>query len=209
MNFDVLIPQVWYDFIGRIVPGTYVLIYLLLLRQISESDQTSLMSIIPAELKEFSFFVTFSALTITYLIGSLTGAVWLWCGDRIPTFDRRHLAKVMTEEEKRLHSKGVISHIRFSDCLIPFIYDYIQLQLPKMGARIAKLRGEQHLCGTLFICSVFLGFYTLIVEKQYFLSVLPFAVVLLSAVFYRHLIERAGKAMINGWVFLHNGLSEK
>jgi len=209
MNLDVLIPQIWYDFIGRIVPGTYVLGYLMWLHQMSVSGKTSLTSIIPVELNQYSFLATFITLTIAYLIGALAGAIWLWVEDKFPIFNKKHLVKVMTKEEENLVSIHVIHKTQFADYLIPFIYDYIQLGFPKMGARIAKLRGEQHLCGTLILCSVFIGFYNLTITNYQLFSIIPFLVVFLSTVFYRHLIDRLGKSMINGWGFLRKGLSEK
>lgn len=209
MNFDVLIPQVWYDFIGRIIPGTYVLSYLLWLHEVSGPDKLSLIDKIPEWLKGYSFCMAFLALTIAYLIGLLVGGLWLWVGDKIFAFNRKYLTQVMTEEENKLYSKKVISNKLFSDCLIPFIYDYIQLGLPKMGARIAKLRGEQHLCGTLIFSSTALGILTLFIDKHRPIYILPFAVVLLAIILHRHLVNRAGKAMMNGWVFLRKGCSEK
>lgn len=209
MKLDVLIPQVWYDFIGRIIPGTYVLAYLLWLHEISGSDKLLFISKIPEELTEYGFGMTFLALTIAYLIGTLIGAIWLSGVHKVFLFNRKYQTKVMTEEEDILYSKSVISVKLFSDNLIPFIYDYIQLSLPKMGARIGKLRGEQHLCGTLIICSIALGIFTLFIDGYRLISILPFTIILLATIFYRHLVNRTGKAMINGWVFLRNRCSEK
>ena len=178
MNIGVIIPQIWYDFIGRLVPGTYIICYLMLI-QYSQNKLTWVTSLSSSG---FSVLVTFAVLIMAYLIGTMLGSIWLFLNDYVKVFNRKRLSDVMNDEENKLFKRKAINEKLFYPELIPLIYDYIQLQLPKMGARIAKLRGEQHLCGALFTSSFFLFLFTVIFVEQKMLSFIPICFMILPAV---------------------------
>lgn len=258
MNFDVLIPQIWYDFIGRVIPGTYMLGYCYL----------AINGYLGEEILNPSFFGVFVILVLAYLTGALMGGIWFKLEDKcrkdspkiepasekeLPTGDgtnpqtieapvryKKHMLsfvfitiermfrnddlvklKLVTEDElinagvKNARVIGVLVQNR--EQLTPFIYDLIQVKLPKMGQRISKLRGEQLLCGNLFLSSILLCLSSIIIilgnlnsiqSIDIALPVIAFLITVLSCLLKLHLQDRYNKAITDGWLFLQADIKE-
>jgi hypothetical protein len=213
MNFDILIPQIWYDFIGRIIPGTYILSYCYL----------AINKHLGQEILKPSFFMVFIALVFSYLVGALIGGLWYYFEKELRRLIKDDLSKFEETSEQELMNAGVqtteVIKILTQDKkqMIPFIYDLIQVKLPKMGARISKLRAEQLLCGALFISFIplcilskiiFIGDFHLISFLDIALPIIALIIAVLAFFLYIHLKGRYNKAMIDGWLLAQTEIKE-
>jgi len=216
MKLDVLIPQIWYDFIGRVIPGTYILSYCFLA--------------IYSNLDNAIFKFSFMGLVFAYLIGALIGALFHnyegkfinWLNKRFIKLVKDDLSVLKETKDVELVRAGIneeqvrITLLGNTDLIIPFIYDLIHIKFPKMGARISKLRSEQLLCGTLFVSSIPLCIFSLVIifcfRHTGCLDIaLPFiaiTVFVLAFLLYKHLRSRYYRAIIDGWLLVQIKIKE-
>ena len=235
MDIGTLIPQLFYDVIGRIIPGATLLASTLMLFEgpLKALQHLATWSENPAEANISTALIIMGNLLASHILASLLGGVWFriirircdrdlkgagkylnaWAErgeciirDRFNlAFDKEHpepldISKMKTPSEK-----------------IAYMYDYVLLHCPKAGARIAKLRAEQHMSGVLMIGFIVLALfcYWFPYMKQ---SGVGFWVVtellLISAIISAgslawHLEKRCGAALFNLWLLASSGKDEK
>jgi len=196
MDIGSWIPQVFYDLIGRVAPGAFLLILsaVLLLDPASASFLVVLLKEPHAPLA----LLLLSALVTAYIVGTLLGAIGfaLWHGE----WTRKAVAAVQLELPQDDDDDKPESGMAFK-------YDAVLLHEPAAGARLVKLRAEQHLCRVLAI-GVFL-LVPLYVWRSWpwrasDVGVLAgLALIAWSAyLFYIHLEIRARRLLANYWFLL-------
>jgi 8-oxo-dGTP diphosphatase len=145
LNLASLIPQLFYDIIGRAVPGaTFIGCTLYAIRA------QDLFKTLLEPRGANSLLVLLGFLFISYIIGALLGGIWFYICDlsgrnkKMESDLNTDLNSYKLPYLKRPHS-------------IAFAYDHIQVWDPAAGARIAKLRAEQHMCGVVIIGAITLA----------------------------------------------------
>ncbi len=140
-----LIPQVFYDLIGRVVPGAATLIAGSVLLKNGDYAAATL-SIIDKQSAVVLSVLLASALLTCYLLSLLLGAI----GFAITEDRSQALAPLATIEPK---PPAVIDPASYTS----YIYDFILLRDAGTGGRLAKLRAEIHLCRVLIAACIGLG----------------------------------------------------
>ena len=157
MKINVFIPQLFYDIIGRFIPG-FVLLCMSILVVIPYDDISGIIEKIklPNSLIAFSFFL------LSYTVGTVLGGIWFWA-KHIKSL-RSRIRKARKKFPKSFVRNSIFTWFKIvkykKEKKIPvaYKYDLIQQFLPQAGARMAKLRAEQHFCGVILIGSVILLF---------------------------------------------------
>ncbi len=217
MNLGVLIPQLFYDLIGRIAPGAAVMGCALILLEGRERAMLDLTrwSISEAQATPPTTLILVGNLLVSYVTGSLLGGFWFLIAPTVLGSKFRKTIEVAFREIQKVVAADDVSTAINHPSSVAFMYDYIQLRCPQAGARIAKLRAEQHMTGVLIvglpiICVAFAWLSTRgyrdvmfwVVEAQ-----LVFAIagaVLLA----RHLEERSAYALVSYYSLAAAGLTE-
>ena len=193
MSLSTAIPQLFYDLIGRIIPGTVIFGCGLYVIQGKEDFINSLNS---------GRFTSFAAvggiLFISYVLGALLGGIWLYITSKF-------LSKgTLSEELKNISpkiSKNENSIIFNNLNFVALVYDYILLWNPTAGARMAKLSAEQHMCGVVLVGSFILSIINLYISK--FSNISTSVSLLLSGIasliLYFHLRNRFSVGIKNLW----------
>ena len=226
MDAISLIPQLFYDLIGRVIPGATLLIYALIIFQGPEEAAKHLTSwsLYVAEAGAPSYkdlpttMILLGNLLASYVIGALLGSLWNLIS--FIAVGQKHKERILEAFDTTpsglrqidLEKKGYIDKIAF-------IYDYIHLRYPKAGARMAKLRAEQLMCGSISIGAVLNGLvyfvYTVFFKKDQYsgrgLLFIEVALILIAStgiLLTRHLERRCGNAMIDYWLLGSSEISE-
>jgi hypothetical protein len=235
MNVSIIIPQLFYDLIGRIVPGAALIACAFILSNHPASGLHSLTS-----WSDSLVVILLGNLLAAHIIGSLLGGIWfrvyrlnLWWreGDN----PCRHSSWL-----RWLHGWAKIGEIRLDEAFVKtfeeempeigllkletmkhtgrvaLIYDYLQLRCPKAGARIAKLRAEQHMSGVLMIGSLLLAaiyfFFPYLINPYWSVAGVQIALLfsaLTAAWLAWHLEKRASTALFFCWYLVWSGNAEE
>lgn len=171
MNISTLIPQLFYDLIGRLVPGATLLglAFLLFGGPVKGLQYFSTWSGSPTEANVPTGLVLFGNLLVSYVLATLLGGIWFITSSKClarrgeihltEAFKHRPLPNQFSNRSspEALYNEEVkkVSEIDFNH-RITLMYDYVQLRCPKASARIVKLRAEQHMSGVLAV-----GFFAL------------------------------------------------
>lgn len=172
MNINIVIPQLFYDLIGRIIPGAGLSGLALFLQYGPDTavrivTTWSMERVWAPHLGAPVTFVLLGNLLVSYLVGSLLGSIWFWIyrwqwSDRCEKFLDEHLptkSQAGTIEPLECYGDfdqtlvGMLTRLRKSPHItnrIGLLYDFVQFKNPAAAARIAKLRAEQHMSGVLF-----------------------------------------------------------
>lgn len=141
MDIGSWVPQVFYDLIGRVVPGAFLLALggLLFTDPVSSRDLAFFVfkeAGVPATL------VLLAVLLVAYVVGTLLGAIGFAFWHR--EWTAKELSKIRVElpELPGPYKTGTG---------FPFMYDSILVHAPAAGARAVKLRAEQHMCRVLIV----------------------------------------------------------
>lgn len=96
------------------------------------------------------------------------------------------------------------------------MYDYIQLRCPNAGARIAKLRAEQHMSGVLLIGFIILAslylFFPSLRQPEWSLWAVEITLLvsaLIAGSLAWHLEKRSGTALFYSWFLVSSGIAEE
>lgn len=197
------VPQLFYDLIGRVVPGAAVSAsYFLLLRDSAEVK--SLVSFLLTESGGLSLPVLLLiGLLLSYLVGVLLGAI----GFLVQSSEwKTETITLSIHEPPNLETQALLRS---------FMYDAVQLYNPQVGARLAKLSAEQHMCRVLMVGFIGLVPTRLALQTQHILGTGPgtlcatiilsfvaLVVVFSSALFHRHLDIRSTRQLANYWYSL-------
>lgn len=234
MDIGSLIPQLFYDVIGRIIPGATVLASALILWEGPEKALRHLAkwSDNPNEANISTILIIMGNLLAAHILASLLGGFWflisrIKCKRELKGFGKYlNLWGKKGEDkiEKRFEIFGKDYPVPGAMCMmktasdkIAYMYDHVLLNCPKAGARIAKLRAEQHMSGVLII-----GFLLLILSCYWFPYVkqsgllflvgvealLIFAVTSAGLLAW-HLEKRCNTALFNLWLLISSGSEEK
>jgi hypothetical protein len=176
MNISILIPQLFYDLIGRIIPGIALIASAFLLFR----GRTGLHDL--TNWSPSSVYVILGDLLASHIVGSLIGAIWFrvyrlsllndpidadtgiprckhgwkksWLHGWAKCGENR-MDEAFTEIYKNKVDFPKLGSLKMGDMSptgrIALIYDYVQLCCPKACSRIAKLRAEEHMSGVLMI----------------------------------------------------------
>jgi len=144
MEIGSWIPQVFYDLIGRLVPGAF----LIALSGVLLVDSSSARSVAMFLFKEPG--IPLSVLLITgalmaYMVGTFLGAIGFAFWNREWT-RKRAVAAIRLELPA-----GDDPHAGRS-----FVYDSILIHEPSAGSRLVKLQAERHMCRVLMIGTIML-----------------------------------------------------
>jgi len=192
-----LIPQFFYDLIGRVIPGaTFLCVGVALLVPSSElmaSVQT--ISRLPTAVDAVLIILWLFA---AYLTGLLLGAIGFALfedGFKRPLFNALRQEKpgaTITEDD------------------LSYVYDFIAIRNPSTGLRMAKLRAERHLCRVLIVGCVILAIIDIC--RDWRAPAVADAAIIgalggISAAMFllqRHLCDRMWRLSANCWLILHD-----
>jgi len=148
-----IIPQLFYDIIGRIIPGVVLLLCVFMVYYGPENVAQLFTSLVgkKGQVLEVSFYLFLISGILSYIISNIAQGIRVIFSKIYKKRDSKKWKQVRDELrsdlEKAADNLGLNKKIRVED--IPstgFIYDYIRLRSPNAGARIAKLRAECHMC---------------------------------------------------------------
>ena len=196
MELGAWIPQIFYDLIGRVLPGAF----LLLLSGVLFVDYSGARSLVLFVFKDAGIPLTVVLIVgaiIAYVVGALLGAIGF-------AFSSREWIRNRARTSIRLELPAVDSpHVGLS-----FMYDSILLREPPTGARLAKLQAERHMCRVLMMGTIMLG--VAYAARNWFpwgwlrsSVLLGLALLAWSAyLFDVHLEVRSGRLLVNLWHLL-------
>lgn len=191
MNLSTTVPQLFYDLIGRIIPGLAVLVMAIYILNGHDNFISSVKSS-----SDMSFAFSVGIILISYLIGTIVGGMWLF-------FVRRKTDKKLENElleiSNQFPSGNIIETSKLN--IIGLVYDYVHHADPAAGVRIAKLSAEQHMAGVIILGGLFGGILNLFVGKDsdYMLSVYCVIFSICSFFLYQHLKSRFATSLKNHW----------
>jgi len=216
MNISILIPQLFYDLIGRMVPGAALFGCAFFIYQGPREAIRHLMtwSSGPQEVNIPTVLILLGNLLLSYVLGALLGGLWFFAS---PLFLDRNKALTFQDQFEKI-PKLIVERIGVERTEYyggtAFMYDYIQIRCPNAGSRIAKLRAEQHMSGVLIVGAVMLSIsYALVVHTfdklsfwmiEFILALGIVAAILLA----RHLENRFSIAILNYYLLALSGIIE-
>src|SRR2546425_6337745 len=203
-EFGSWIPQVFYDLIGRVAPGAFLL---LTGTALLVNPRVSVQVIKSADHIPTTILILLGLL-MSYVLGTILGAV----AGTIGTILGAVAGAIKNGEWSSIERVGSIkvevvplsSEVEtLTPGRISYMYDALQLYNPSAGARLAKLRAEQHMCRVLIAGGIVLGAAYALIEQGALLSVKSLVVlvglpvmVLGAYFFYIHLAIRARRLLL-------------
>ena len=184
-----LIPQVFYDLIGRIAPGAFLLT-LAFLRAHWDDWRVSVAPLFAEPKIPYSLLLIVGVL-LSYMSGVLLGGIGYFIADELKLLGccfenwRRHKTKPCEEPDIREPSVS---------------YDAIQYYDPAAGARLVKLSAERNMCRVLIAGFILLeiGHRTTTEFRTHDLATVLLGFGAVSAfLFHRHLTSRSQELMKN------------
>jgi hypothetical protein len=221
-----LIPQVFYDLIGRVLPGAATILgALIILADVSLLDAIDLLIARQVTITSVAILVA-AWLFVSYLVGALLGAIAFAIfkdNRKERSFKKKFkdLLAVMgfslTEDAECCRKLETIKAIEpvgrdIDELSLPYAYDFILLRHAGAGGRLAKLRAEIHMCRVLMLACGILG--TAYVIQRFSLNETPGfwptlptllslgAIARASYLLDVHLVVRARRLVVNCWDIL-------
>ena len=226
MNLSSLIPQLFYDLIGRLIPGMTLvgLASFLYWESLRWPLDPKSWSSIPHDTPIPTGVGVLGYVLASYIVATLLGGVWFFISSLFwkkkgeeqvrKAFETNPLPKALPRNSPEALSKVSVGSIDFPD-RIAFMYDYVQLKCPKAGSRIVKLRAEQHMSGVLMVGFFLLALMNLAsrvrTEAVWALLATEAALVCatLAAGWLALFLEgRAATALYNYWFLVWSGISK-
>ncbi len=197
MKLGDWIPQIFYDIIGRIVPGAMLIIIGSILF-VNEDDLLALVKTIFLDSEISSLFVFFVFILASYFIAILMGSFGFFIK-----------FKEWEEQSENKYSENYFKDkINTEKKMVSLIYDALHIKYPQAAARCAKLRSEKLLCRTLIsglaIFFVIWGLRYLFASVEfswYVITILPFSALALF-LFHQHLNIRLEYLLSNHWYIM-------
>ena len=186
------IPQVFYDLIGRAVPGAF----LTLLAAVLLIEPPRLAQTADSLLRLPTSVLVCLGLVVSYMVGIILGALASVLASR--EWSTKHVQSIIAEVPVNFNAPGITDGER------AFLYDFLQFRNPAAGARLAKLRAEQNLCGVLLVGTAVIAIAFVLTQRQP-IPWLQLTGVLLGLsglavgayAFYVHLAIRARRLLLN------------
>lgn len=216
LNF---IPQVFYDFIARLIPGS-ILIWSSYLIYFGPSISIEHLKKILNNEWDINFLLIIVTLLIAYIISIIFNGLWTLISKSFDLVKKlfshtkqNEQIRNDTKTEDIQKAKQVVKAIQNSENIeipsTPFVYDYIRLKRPNIGARLVKIKAEIRMCKVLifgWIILIFLNLFNLLT-----LSIKEFLIIectlLISTIgILQFLIKLEKKLHIgldNYWILLH------
>ncbi len=198
MNFGSCIPQIFYDLIGRIAPGTVIILATLIVFDILiiDSCTNELILKLPTASKTFFFII---GLILSYFLGMCFNGIGYLFEDKL----WRKTKTIEDNKDRELSKKNELKNHT------PNKYDSIHLYLPRIGARLAKLSAEIGFCRVVingFLFLIFVNFIRNFTDLANFRFLQTEAILFLCilAAFYqkKHLHFRLRESLQNHWELL-------
>lgn len=165
-----LIPQVFYDLIARIIPGTVLIIasYLTVLGPKKAIDTlVSVAVTIPPERKILNVWLFALLMILAYVLSMIVHELWSLASKAITSVDKKNQKKEKKSKEKKkeppkrvcFEQDGKIRKcfeepaLGFESSDLPathVMHDHLRLYSPSEAYRLLKLRAERNLCEVLF-----------------------------------------------------------
>lgn len=152
-----LVPQVFYDFIGRVMPGAVIMItgYLLVFGPDRAVKIVSRTSAKPSLLNLWSFLLLALA---AYVVGIVMGQIWIITFGKIRSKSRKEAAQQcmklgVTQYNKVKKALGK-SELALNLTELPDFFimlDHLRVCSSTESSRLLKLRAEKRLCQGLFV----------------------------------------------------------
>jgi hypothetical protein len=205
-EFGSWIPQIFYDLIGRVVPGAFLL---LIGPGLLVNPHVSVQVIKSADHIPTTILILLGLL-MSYVLGTILGAVAGTIGTLLVAVAGAIKNRKWSIERVGSVKVEVVPLSSEVETLTPgrisYMYDALQLYNPSAGARLAKLRAEQHMCRVLIAGGIVLEVAYALVEPGALLSakslvvLVGLAVMVLGAYFfYIHLAIRGRRLLTNCW----------
>jgi hypothetical protein len=199
-----LVPQVFYDFVARIVPGASLILVTILV-----FSPTNILDLINSQSSDkllSAGFLVIWALA-SYLIGFLTGQLWeLTFGQITRRLDKKVETKcqgeILSEHNRILGTlKQPLLAIASKDLPKAYIMrDQIRYVSPEEGSRLLKVQAERRACQTLFLGVLILSLIhagTLIARFEISGLVIEIILVAVAAIFWIG-AQRLHRLLVNG-----------
>ena len=187
------IPQLFYDLIGRAAPGAFLTFLAAVL--LVEPPRLAQLASSPAVRLPTTILVCLG-LVISYMVGIVLGSIASVCTTR--EWSTRRVELITAEVPPHFNAPKMTAGE------IAFLYDFLHFRNPAAGARLAKLRAEQNLCGVLLVGTVVLA-TAYVIRQGHQIPWLQLTYVLLGLggvalgayAFYVHLAIRARRLLMN------------
>jgi len=215
MNLN-FIPQVFYDVIARIIPGS-VLLWFSYLTYYGYYKCIEHAKLILKNDYGSSFLVVAEILLLGYIISIVLYGIWLkisqWVnkyfkkGNSSPIWRRN--SDVTLEEDVKSVAITMKNYISIQNLNVPstsFIYDLIRIKMPDVGARLVKIRAECHMCSVLFVGWVILllmniiNFFEKPLLEAIVFEMLYIALSISIFIYLKYLEDRFLHSISNHWI---------
>lgn len=203
-----MIPQLFYDLIGRVAPGAAVLLGAALLLINDEKLKSAVDYAVKAPTVPVTILLSTGFLA-SYLVGALLGGLAFGVAEW--KLREGELAKIQANPPSP--GGNILDGIKDDvarDARLSYVYDFIVLRDAAAGARLAKLRAEAHMCRVLVAGSILLalGYVGENLSRLCSLSVWLVVLVLAGTAFASHILNahlslRAQRLMVNCWDLLN------
>jgi len=201
-NIASFIPQVFYDVIGRIIPGSILLTLSYLIFHGQSIEQTKQGYIETVIFTQPQYLLIFDFIVFSYFISTLLGGIWMF---------------VSRKGYKGLDLDTLQKNLEKLDNVYPdvsFLYDAIQYIFPSVGSRLAKLSAERHSArvltigfSILFFAYIFTHYSSWKNLQFYLISGALILSAIFSFIFNLHIAVRSNYLMVNHWHFLTKGIT--
>jgi hypothetical protein len=172
MSLSIVVPQIFYDLIARVVPGFVVF----LVWYVGVLGPNQAISAIKDNRDVFDIWLFALLVTLSYILGFILDELWsltfhkiklgfildkLWSlvFHRIRKNKEREYIKSCIDDNNKIRKCLRESNIEFKDEDLPSVYamhDHLRLYSESEAYRLLKVRAEVRLCGGLFMGFLFL-----------------------------------------------------
>jgi hypothetical protein len=219
MNVSLWVPQLFYDVIGRLIPGVILALWWLTPFAVANHGFTAWRERVTSTVfAGYPVVVFLVGVIAAYFIAAVLGAMWRLLDSHVANgrLEFRWFKRGYDDACSRLQAANLVAHGFYPADLVAFMYDAIQLRFPKAGARLAKLRAEQHQGGAFvfgFLLAALghgLGVWPFGILPKNMLLFSAAAVVLAVASygFLAYICTRAGHAVACLWALHELGRTE-
>lgn len=168
-----------------------------------------------------NFLLIIEILLIAYIISIIFSGIWSLLSKKISFLnkDASIIWKRCNQSTKDDIYKAIksISSVDFViDIEIPsssFVYDFIRLKVPDVGARLVKVRAECHMCAVLIIGWIILSLLNILnfyhaIEEAIIIEIILVVSIIGVFLFLKNLEERFSAALRNYWILFKLKLCE-
>lgn len=196
------VPQIFYDLIGRILPGGFLLLAAALIFLGPASTRSLFNSTVTT--------TTTAGATTTETTNAIPSSVWVLAFLAAAYILGSLLSGISAAANRDFWQKPKSNLTNKKDNDISYVYDYIQFHHPEIGARLAKLSAERTMCRVMLVGSVLLAAAYATAAPAGYTNALfwmtEFGLVFLgvcAVCLHRYLSSRSWELMSNNWRLIH------